>query len=631
MRRRAIHRAHWIAASSLALFSLIIALTLAATNIVTEDTWVDIGSPSVPGDTTRLSICPVADYWIYLKFDLSAIQGTVTSAELRMTRFSGSRPEEISVYLVTDDSWSETNLHGQIPPAPTMPPNCDALCTGQVSGAYDSWSSTGLTAVVAQEALGDDILTLMIRENHHSLFDVRHYYSKEAPRPDSDKPQLIIAVDPESVDSNWLVADIAAGTKPSFDFDSWGRIHVMGMTEEPSGEVWYDVADAMFGPWSPTIISNGYFYGPGDLRVDHSDTAHIAWHNHDLQNPVHVEITSGGQMTGHNINTPGTHDGWDNGLTISDSGVLHQSSINPFDTPESLQYGSFTGAVWNYEVGVPGSGATMYGFNTSLAIDKDEEPHIAYCRTSDWTSPGELMYAHKQSGVWQVSCVVSGGIRGRFPSIQLDHWDRPHIAWLDIDSSNTSTGYVRYGVHNAGVWDIEDVDTLSDVKLGANDARKSVSLALNDNGTRSYVAYADQKILKYAEKPFGTWNITNVLENVNPVIKGSLVLRRDSTGRPGIVFWETNGGSVGLVRLARPRQSSFTIDAASIGMGQQHMVMDWSPGLDGYEYTVECRDLLITGNWYNATGFWPTSATIWTNQDISAPFRAYRIRATEKP
>lgn len=60
------------------------------TNLVTEDSWIHGLADTTPrGTGTDLRICPLANYWIYLKFDLSSITGFVTDAELRMSRFGG--------------------------------------------------------------------------------------------------------------------------------------------------------------------------------------------------------------------------------------------------------------------------------------------------------------------------------------------------------------------------------------------------------------------------------------------------------------------------------------------------------------------------------------------------------------
>ena len=103
---------------------------------VTEDSWIHGLADTTPrGTGTDLRICPLANYWIYLKFDLSSITGFVTDTELRMSRFGGSRPEEISAYLITDDSWTEAALTSVNRPAPVSPPNG----TGLVAGSYDVW------------------------------------------------------------------------------------------------------------------------------------------------------------------------------------------------------------------------------------------------------------------------------------------------------------------------------------------------------------------------------------------------------------------------------------------------------------------------------------------------------------
>ena len=60
---------------------------------VSRDSWIQAGVAGTPrGGADGLSICPRADYWIYLQFDLREIDGAIHAAELQMTRFSGSRP-----------------------------------------------------------------------------------------------------------------------------------------------------------------------------------------------------------------------------------------------------------------------------------------------------------------------------------------------------------------------------------------------------------------------------------------------------------------------------------------------------------------------------------------------------------
>ena len=154
---------------TLALLCLLLASVGAQTVIhdVVEDSWLHglSSSSTSGGSSTRLSICPTADYWIYLKFDLSTVAGRgVADAELRVTRFGGGRPEEISLYFIPDDAWSEATLAGTTRPDPKAPDPATKLALGQEVEGFDRWSGQNLNEVVQEAMNGDGLLTLMIRE-----------------------------------------------------------------------------------------------------------------------------------------------------------------------------------------------------------------------------------------------------------------------------------------------------------------------------------------------------------------------------------------------------------------------------------------------------------------------------------
>lgn len=522
-----------------------------------QDTWINgLNSSSNLGADDRLAICPVANYWIYFRFGLSGITGTVESAELRLTRFDGNRPEEISLYFIEDDDWSEASLTGTRRPSPANPANEDALAVGMEAEGFDRWASEALTAAVAMETAGDGVLTLMVREDPDTRLDVRRYFSREGGDSPATRPRLIVetAAGPmETVHAEWRLSDVAPGVKPAIDFGPGGEIHLMGMTEEMDGLVWHASAASPEGPWEPRTVAEGYFYGPGDIRVDAEGAAHLAWHDHDAQNPAHAIVHPFGAIETHTIDTPGSHDGWDNSLAFGPDGTLHMASAYPaaFGAENSLQYGSFDGVLWSFRESVEGSGPFMYGFNTSIAIGRDGNPHIAYCLARGWTGPGELRYAFRSGNGWTFSAVTSGENRGRFPSLALDHWDRPHIAWLDADEGNPEAGTVRYGVLNNEAWEIEDVDRLEPIRLGFSEARKSVSLALDSN-YRPHIAYNGKRVLRYAVKPFGQWEYATVAESAVDLYQGMAVLALNSNQRPVIAFWQTPAGLPGLIRLAAP-------------------------------------------------------------------------------
>ena len=160
------------------------------------------------------------------------------------------------------------------------------------------WRSPDLTATVCAEAQGDGTLTVMLREDPSDDLDVRRFFSREGVQSAEQTPRLVVTIGSdcgELLADHWQVVDIGTGIKPAFDFGPDDRVHVMGMTEALDGVVWHAVADNPLGPWSPQTISTGYFYGPGDLLVDGQGTTHMAWHNHDHEDPNHAIISASGE------------------------------------------------------------------------------------------------------------------------------------------------------------------------------------------------------------------------------------------------------------------------------------------------------------------------------------------------
>ena len=113
---------------------------------VVEDGWIHgLNSSTVGGTGNDLAICPTADYWIYLKFDLTEIEGKIGAAEVQLVRKTGSKPEQISLYFISDNSWSEASLTG---------PNRDRLhpktCSRWVSSLKSRTGGAGVRLISRQ-------------------------------------------------------------------------------------------------------------------------------------------------------------------------------------------------------------------------------------------------------------------------------------------------------------------------------------------------------------------------------------------------------------------------------------------------------------------------------------------------
>ena len=102
----------------------------------------------------------------YLKFDLSGLDSPVTSARLwlYLTQKFDEPDRPVGAYLTTDD-WSEATLTWNNAPAPVSGP----VDSAQPPFAALQWYCWDVTALVQQEAAGDGILSMLLKEIEESL------------------------------------------------------------------------------------------------------------------------------------------------------------------------------------------------------------------------------------------------------------------------------------------------------------------------------------------------------------------------------------------------------------------------------------------------------------------------------
>ncbi len=295
------------------------------------------------------------------------------------------------------------------------------------------------------------------------------------------------------------------------------------------------------------------------MLVDPADTVHIAWHSHGTGGPtggpIHATITPGGATTTTAIESP-RHDGWDPSLALDPQGNLHLATVYPssYNTPASLQHGVHDGTAWQHDT-IADSGLFIFGHGTTIGIDSAGRPRIAYTDTDTYTGPGNLVLATLDAGSWAFDTLVDGAASGvpagRFPSLAIDDQDRVHLAWIDLDPSNTLLGTVRYGLLDGGSWTTQTVDTLDTVRVGSINGRRQVSLQLDAND-QPHLGYGDRRAVRYAELADGAWDITPVAASTTVLYNGQVDLRLDAGGDPILAFWQTHPDEPGLVRLAAP-------------------------------------------------------------------------------
>ncbi|MEM8567766.1 MAG: DNRLRE domain-containing protein [Bacteroidota bacterium] len=108
----------------------------------------------------------------FLKFDLSALSGSVSSAKIKL-KVQNDDPGAIhSVHLVSDDSWTETGITWNSSPSAT------SLIETYPVPEVGSYLEVDVTSEVNSELTGDGILSVRLSESSNQTFV--SYFSKEA-------------------------------------------------------------------------------------------------------------------------------------------------------------------------------------------------------------------------------------------------------------------------------------------------------------------------------------------------------------------------------------------------------------------------------------------------------------------
>jgi hypothetical protein len=139
------------------------------------------------------------------------------------------------------------------------------------------------------------------------------------------------------------------------------------------------------------------------------------------------------------------------------------------------------------------------GYGTSLALDGQDRPHIAY----KYAVASDLRYASFDGARWVTQTVDAFGLTGTGPSLVLDATDRPHIAYR-ISGSYMDLLYARTGSADTdGVfWITTTVDTPGDAGIDP-------SLVVDAAGN-PHISYNRNSCLMYASYDSSSWQIETV-------------------------------------------------------------------------------------------------------------------------
>jgi hypothetical protein len=102
------------------------------------------------------------------------------------------------------------------------------------------------------------------------------------------------------------------------------------------------------------------------------------------------------------------------------------------DNTNQLKYARKSGTAWTVETIDAGCGSAcaLNGSDPSLALDSFDNPHVSYYGSAGGTSNGYLRYAYKSGGSWHSETVDSDGDAGFETTIAIDRSGEPHIAYV---------------------------------------------------------------------------------------------------------------------------------------------------------------------------------------------------------
>ena len=160
--------------------------------------------------------------------------------------------------------------------------------------------------------------------------------------------------------------------------------------------------------------------------------------------------------------------------------------------------------VWQREA--PDTTGSYNGYYCSLALDSEDNPHIAYYN-EDFR---DLYYASFSDGRWTVEIVDSIGDAGMECSLVLDAQDRPHISYRQ-NYLGLNYWKLKYATKTDDGWTKTYVDTPIDSAYFVSGSASSIAMDGDGYPVISFVREFPTRIM-LARKDAEGWHVTGVTD-----------------------------------------------------------------------------------------------------------------------
>lgn len=185
------------------------------------------------------------------------------------------------------------------------------------------------------------------------------------------------------------------------------------------------------------------------------------------------------------------------------SGISNNSVSTQALQPSAPLFGE-----WQSELADSGGVGGRVGHYSSIALDRNSQPHISYM--SQTNPPNALNYAYRDNNGWHTQIVDDSG-SAHYTSLALDSQEYPHISY-QIGLS------LKYSYQDDGGWHIIDLDS----DAGEGQAFIVSSLVLDENDY-PHISYYDDKNqdMEYVYQNVSGWHYETIESTGNVGLNNS--------------------------------------------------------------------------------------------------------------
>jgi hypothetical protein len=346
--------------------------------------------------------------------------------------------------------------------------------------------------------------------------------------------------------------------------------------------------------WNLEVVDSYNVGKFASIAVDSRSNVHTVYYD-NLNGNLKYAVKSGGTWTKEVVTQAGAPNGGSiavhTSLAVDSRGAPHVVFYD--DNAHSLKYAAKSRIGWLTEVVDPGPWGGVY---PSIAVGPFGDLHVSYHgRSSGGFENGFLIYATRQGGSW-VRVVLDGGQKdedaGYNTSIAVDSLNQPHISYVAYPSIGVHmTSALKYafwpsGLGPAAPWTIQVLDASGRVTDN--------SIALDSAG-QPHIGYHDWQndSLKYVAYLNGSWTPSATVDGTQPggtpVIVGRFAsIAVDAMGRPHLSYYDITNHDLKYARLTGGVWSTEIVDAGGSVGAHADLALDAAgiPHIVYYDLTI---------------------------------------------